>query len=279
MALENVHNKEMNLVLSSDAKPRLKWTHELHQRFVDAVNQLGGAEKATPKSLMRVMGIHGLTLYHLKSHLQVAQALQMQMEVQKKLHEQIERKHNRKHFSGATTFAAKDRSSRKVLTIRLEKAQETLSGYSSCSIEVEQAKAQLSQLVSMVDSGCPSSSFSVLTESDGSMLKEATNNLLGRNGYSVESSLTSSESSGRKDEIQTKHDSDKNYKHSNKRKINPVVLPLMEMHPSKDIESDNQNSNRKRSKSTIDLNEFDSGPKGIDLNCNGVEVLNSSFGV
>lgn len=26
--------------------------------------------EATPKSLMRVMGIHGLTLYHLKSHLQ-----------------------------------------------------------------------------------------------------------------------------------------------------------------------------------------------------------------
>lgn len=27
--------------------------------------------EATPKSLMRVMGVHGLTLYHLKSHLQV----------------------------------------------------------------------------------------------------------------------------------------------------------------------------------------------------------------
>ena len=28
--------------------------------------------EATPKSLMRVMGIPGLTLYHLKSHLQVS---------------------------------------------------------------------------------------------------------------------------------------------------------------------------------------------------------------
>ncbi|CAI0447994.1 unnamed protein product [Linum tenue] len=63
-------NQNMNLVLSTDAKPRLKWTAELHQRFVDAVNQLGGLEKATPKSLMRVMAIPGLTLYHLKSHLQ-----------------------------------------------------------------------------------------------------------------------------------------------------------------------------------------------------------------
>lgn len=44
MTLQNLQNKDMNLVLSSDAKPRLKWTQELHQRFVDAVNQLGGAD-------------------------------------------------------------------------------------------------------------------------------------------------------------------------------------------------------------------------------------------
>ncbi|KAJ8505835.1 hypothetical protein OPV22_006721 [Ensete ventricosum] len=37
---------------------------------VGAVHQLGGADKATPKSVMRLMGIPGLTLYHLKSHLQ-----------------------------------------------------------------------------------------------------------------------------------------------------------------------------------------------------------------
>ncbi|CAL4908790.1 unnamed protein product [Urochloa decumbens] len=65
----NAHG-DSGLVLSTDAKPRLKWTPELHQRFVDAVNQLGGAEKATPKTVMRLMGIPGLTLYHLKSHLQ-----------------------------------------------------------------------------------------------------------------------------------------------------------------------------------------------------------------
>ncbi|KAL8480467.1 hypothetical protein ACS0TY_027123 [Phlomoides rotata] len=49
------HTKEMRLVLSSDAKPRLKWTSNLHHRFIDAVDKLEGAEKATPKSLIRVM--------------------------------------------------------------------------------------------------------------------------------------------------------------------------------------------------------------------------------
>ncbi|RWR85650.1 hypothetical protein CKAN_01452100 [Cinnamomum micranthum f. kanehirae] len=58
------------LVLTTDPKPRLRWTVELHERFVDAVTQLGGPDKATPKSIMKVMGVEGLTLYHLKSHLQ-----------------------------------------------------------------------------------------------------------------------------------------------------------------------------------------------------------------
>ncbi|KAL8461757.1 hypothetical protein ACS0TY_033020 [Phlomoides rotata] len=58
------------LVLTSDPKPRLRWTADLHERFVDAVTQLGGAGKATPKAIMRTMGVKGLTLFHLKSHLQ-----------------------------------------------------------------------------------------------------------------------------------------------------------------------------------------------------------------
>ncbi|XP_047048087.1 protein PHR1-LIKE 2-like [Lolium rigidum] len=59
-----------SLVLTADPKPRLRWTADLHERFVDAVAQLGGAEKATPKTILRTMGVKGLTLFHLKSHLQ-----------------------------------------------------------------------------------------------------------------------------------------------------------------------------------------------------------------
>lgn len=39
----HAHLGDPCLVLTSDPKPRLRWTADLHERFVDAVTQLGGA--------------------------------------------------------------------------------------------------------------------------------------------------------------------------------------------------------------------------------------------
>ncbi|KAM2204971.1 hypothetical protein ACFX1S_024551 [Malus domestica] len=57
-------------VLKAKLRPRLQWTPELHTRFVDAVNQLGGPHKSTPKKVQQAMGIQGITLFQVKSHLQ-----------------------------------------------------------------------------------------------------------------------------------------------------------------------------------------------------------------
>ncbi|WVY89332.1 hypothetical protein V8G54_034846 [Vigna mungo] len=51
--------------------PRLRWTPQLHQHFVQAIQTLGGKHKATPKRILQQMHVRGLRIAHIKSHLQM----------------------------------------------------------------------------------------------------------------------------------------------------------------------------------------------------------------
>ncbi|KAI6695270.1 hypothetical protein NL676_022980 [Syzygium grande] len=51
-------------------KQRRCWSPELHRRFVEALEQLGGAQVATPKQIRELMQVEGLTNDEVKSHLQ-----------------------------------------------------------------------------------------------------------------------------------------------------------------------------------------------------------------
>ncbi|KAK9060682.1 hypothetical protein SSX86_021388 [Deinandra increscens subsp. villosa] len=54
---------------STQKKPRVVWSIDLHRKFVAAVNQLG-IEKAVPKRILDLMNVEGLSRENVASHLQ-----------------------------------------------------------------------------------------------------------------------------------------------------------------------------------------------------------------
>ncbi|KAG6482097.1 transcription factor NIGTH1-like [Zingiber officinale] len=65
-----VPHLSLQLQEQSLRKARRCWSPELHRRFVLALQQLGGAQVATPKQIRELMKVDGLTNDEVKSHLQ-----------------------------------------------------------------------------------------------------------------------------------------------------------------------------------------------------------------
>ncbi|KAF9682848.1 hypothetical protein SADUNF_Sadunf05G0150800 [Salix dunnii] len=55
--------------------PRLRWTPELHEHFLETVECLGGKYKATPRRILQMMGVNELKISHIKSHLQMYRSM------------------------------------------------------------------------------------------------------------------------------------------------------------------------------------------------------------
>uniref|UniRef100_A0A803M1G9 MYB-CC type transcription factor LHEQLE-containing domain-containing protein n=1 Tax=Chenopodium quinoa TaxID=63459 RepID=A0A803M1G9_CHEQI len=85
--MDPVNNNSLSNNTSMSSKQRLRWTNELHERFVDAVAQLGGPDRKKADKKESVDMLYGLES---SSGMQITEALKLQMEVQKRLHEQLE---------------------------------------------------------------------------------------------------------------------------------------------------------------------------------------------
>ncbi|KAL6188810.1 hypothetical protein ACLB2K_040201 [Fragaria x ananassa] len=216
------------LVLTTDPKPRLRWTAELHERFVDAVTQLGGPDimimsHKTHNAFVNfgvgsigvlMISNQGVKRYNTETYpdtgssatssrviaqdlndgFQVTEALRVQMEVQRRLHEQLE---VQRHLQ------LRIEAQGKYLQSILEKACKALNDQAATAAGLEAAKEELSELAIKVSSDCqgmaPLDTIKMpsLSEIAAAIENQSVPNILARMGNcSVDSCLTSTGSPG-----------------------------------------------------------------------------------
>ncbi|KAF9590422.1 hypothetical protein IFM89_035257 [Coptis chinensis] len=93
--------------------PRLRWTPVLHDHFLHAIRLLGGEEKATPKQIWQAMDIDGLTISHVKSHLQMYRSMKHEKMIQDEA--RAEKRRLTMHFTPTACYPIEDHSNKQKL--------------------------------------------------------------------------------------------------------------------------------------------------------------------
>ncbi|KAF8380766.1 hypothetical protein HHK36_028256 [Tetracentron sinense] len=134
------YQHETGVVLSRDPKPRLRWTPDLHDRFVDAVTKLGGPERISDGHSHMHSSITSTSASRMNSEGKFpnAEALMYQIEVQRRLHEQLEVQKK---------LQMRIEAQGKYLQTILDNAQKSLSFHMNCEMNcagsLEATRAQL----------------------------------------------------------------------------------------------------------------------------------------
>ncbi|WOH05563.1 hypothetical protein DCAR_0624982 [Daucus carota subsp. sativus] len=112
---------QFDRLLDGQGKPRLRWTKELHDRFLEVVFELG----VKAKDVLKKMNVEGLTIDHIRSHLQRCR------ERTKKSKSQGNQKSVNSHsqLSGEGSSASRSRSTAPVNGNGLETSQAQVVGY------------------------------------------------------------------------------------------------------------------------------------------------------
>ncbi|KAA3455279.1 myb family transcription factor PHL5 [Gossypium australe] len=92
-------NQDQRAYCKKSNKTRIRWTQDLHEKFVECVKRLGGCEKATPKTILKLMDTQEIPYCKIHariytSGLHLTEALQLQLDVQRSLNEQLEFQRN-----------------------------------------------------------------------------------------------------------------------------------------------------------------------------------------